>query len=190
MPSNSDRPFADDTVKIRAVFVPEAAADQVSPATIATALDYDAVKLPAILVPDGAPPPGYPYENFGHVVFRQDEAVAETRAYTSWTQSAKPRNDAPEDSAPGPTLPRTRYRFGSALTGHSPGRPPNPTLPGALDNPARVANELLRGIARATHGFATQYAGRAANRATSNTRAEAGTSVDAAHPSPEAPQQE
>ncbi len=74
---DDDRPFGYDTLKLRAVFVPQDNPDKISPADITAALGYDAVKIPAIFVPDGSdmPRPGYPYVHVGRYVMRGDGEV-------------------------------------------------------------------------------------------------------------------
>ena len=157
MPSNPDRPFDHDTLKLRAVFIPEAAKDKVSQATITSALGHGALKIPAVFVPEGATPPGYPYERFGRAQFRPDDDVVAKRAFTSWPTSSQPAAQA-QDDAPGPSLPRTRYRFGSALPNRSPGPPPNPTLASRETNTVLAAIGVLRGIAKATRSLANREA--------------------------------
>jgi hypothetical protein len=58
----NSRPHGYDTLKLRAVFVPEGNPDKTSMADVTAALGHDAVKIPAIFVPDGSagPRPGYP----------------------------------------------------------------------------------------------------------------------------------
>jgi muramidase (phage lysozyme) len=72
-----DRPFGYDTLKLRAVFVPEGNPDKISTADITAALGHDVVKIPAIFVPDGSgiPRPGYPYEYFGRYAWSEDGGV-------------------------------------------------------------------------------------------------------------------
>ncbi len=74
---DDDRPFGYDTLKLRAVFVPEGDRDKVSMADITAALGYDAVKVPVIFVPEGSeePRPGYPYVHVGRCVMRGDGRV-------------------------------------------------------------------------------------------------------------------
>jgi ribonuclease T1 len=74
LPVDADRPFAHDTLKLRAVFVPKDSRDKVSAGNITAALGYDTVKIPAIFVPEGseAPRPGYPFVHFGRYVWRAD----------------------------------------------------------------------------------------------------------------------
>jgi hypothetical protein len=146
MPSNPDRPFDYDTLKLPAVFVPDSDKDQVSSGDINRALGSDAVRIPAVFVPEGGSPPGYPYESIGRAEFRTEDPGAAQRKFTSWQSSSKPSDPAREDSEPAPTLPRTRYRFGAALGGdRSPGPPPNPTV--SSGRPAPVAVGLAAGIA-------------------------------------------
>jgi hypothetical protein len=77
MSGNSDRPFDHDTLKLRAVFVPDETEGEVSRDDIVSALGHDTVKIPAIFVPEGGTPPGYPYERFGQAEFRPDQDAGE-----------------------------------------------------------------------------------------------------------------
>jgi hypothetical protein len=146
MPSNPDRPFDYDTLKLPAVFVPDSDKGQVSSADINRALGSDALRIPAVFVPEGGSTPGYPYESIGRAEFRPGDDGAAQRKFTSWQSSSKPSDPAQEDSEPAPTLPRTRYRFGAALGGdRSPGQPPNPTV--SSGRPAPAAAGLAAGVA-------------------------------------------
>ncbi|MGA3401549.1 MAG: hypothetical protein ABSC95_20235 [Acetobacteraceae bacterium] len=148
MPSNPDRPFDHDTLKLRAVFVPENAKDQLSKATITGALGYDAVKIPAVFVPEGGTPPGYPYERFGRAVFRPDADNSEKRSFTTEPSSSQSPDAAQQNGAPAPRLPRTRYRFGAALSGGGqPGSPPNPALAGRQGERIAAGIAVWRGMA-------------------------------------------
>jgi hypothetical protein len=146
MPSNSDRPFDHDTMKLRAVFVHKDDKDQISQAGIVGALGYDTVRIPAVFVPKGGTPPGYPYEHFGRAEFRRSGGDGGKRAVASGQSSAGPQDAREEDSESGPTLPRTRYRFGAALPGgRAPGIPPNPA--GRQRDPVAAGIAVWRGAA-------------------------------------------
>ncbi len=71
---SNDRPLGYDTLKLRAVFVPDGNRDTISRAGITAALGHDAVKIPAIFVPEGSqdPRPSYPYVHVGRYVWRED----------------------------------------------------------------------------------------------------------------------
>jgi hypothetical protein len=73
MPNNTERPFGRDTLKIDAAFVPDDAEDELSRAEITAAVGSRPVKLPAVLVPEGEPPPGAPYVSVGEFEFRPDQ---------------------------------------------------------------------------------------------------------------------
>jgi len=73
MPNNSERPFGRHTVKLHAAFVPEGAEDKVSHADVAAAVGSRALKIPAVLVPEGGPSPGHPYVSVGEFEFRPDD---------------------------------------------------------------------------------------------------------------------
>jgi hypothetical protein len=138
MPNSPDRPFDDDTLKLRAVFVPENARKQASRADIVRTLGHDAVKVPAVFVPEGGKPPGYPYERFGRAQFRPDDDLPQNRIYTSQPTSSQPADAAQDNDGPVQTLPRTRFRFGAAMYG-APPPPPNQAAAGQGDPVARGA---------------------------------------------------
>ena len=145
MPTNPDRPFGHDTVEIRAVFVPDSATDKVSRSAISRVVGYDAVQIPAIFVPAGGKPPGHPYIAIGQPIFRPDDPGAANRQFTSGQASSQPSGDGQADDQPAPALPRTRYRFGAALSGGPAGPPPNSTV--SSGRPAPVAAGLAAGLA-------------------------------------------
>jgi hypothetical protein len=148
MPSNPDRPFDHDTLKLRAVFVPEDARDEVSRASITSTVGHDAVKIPAVFVPEGGKPPGYPYEHFGRAEFRPDEDGAARRQFTMGSSSSQPPDGEQNDSQQIPMLPRTRYRFGAALFGgNQAGHPPNPALAGSQRDPTAAGIAVWRRMA-------------------------------------------
>jgi hypothetical protein len=163
MPNSADRPFDDDTLKLRAVFVPENAKQQPSRAEIVSALGHDAVKVAAVFVPEGGKPPGYPYERFGRAQFRPDDDLPQNRIYTSQPTSSQPADAAQDNDGPVQTLPRTRFRFGAGLYGDPP-QPPNQAAAGQGDpfargtaawrsmaNPAAVLRQRLA-VPAATQG--------------------------------------
>ncbi len=165
MPDNPDRPFDHDTVEIRAVFVPDSAMDNVSRAEISRSVGYDAVEIPAVFVPEGGAPPGYPYIAIGEPIFRPDDPGATNRLFSSGQSSAQPSGAAQEASQPGSLLPRTRYRFGSALAGGPAGPPPDPTLPTRQNDPLRIAAGVWRSLAMATATLTRERAQSARNHA-------------------------
>lgn len=63
MSDNPEGPFGHSTVTFPAVLVPDDQADRHSPADIARVLGHDVARIPAVIVPAGVSPPGYPYEN-------------------------------------------------------------------------------------------------------------------------------
>jgi len=96
MPGNSERPFGRHTLKLHAAFVPDDA-EELSRADIVAAVGSRPLKLPAVLVPEGEPPPGRPYINVGEFEFRPD-ANDETGQNTAGTQTRQPPKQAPDDS--------------------------------------------------------------------------------------------
>jgi hypothetical protein len=181
MPSNPDRPFDHDTVKLRAVFVHKDDKGQVPQAGIVGALGYDTVKIPAVFVPKGGTPPGYPYEHLGRAEFRRSGGAGGKRIFKSGPSSAGPQVAKAEDSESGPTLPRTRYRFGSALSdGRSPGVPPNPA--GGQRDPVAPGIAVWRGAANPGNTLrrslaAPSRAGRLATAVASGTEDVSGQAV-------------
>lgn len=150
MPSDPERPFDHDTLKLRAVFVPDHAKDKVSASDISGSLGYDAVKIPAVFVAKGEQPPGYPYEHFGEAVFRPDaEDGGEGDNAASSSASSQSSGAAPQDAPAGPALPPTRFRFGAALSGSTPeaGQPPNPAVAGGWNDPAAGGIAMWRSLA-------------------------------------------
>jgi hypothetical protein len=77
-------PFGHNTLKLRAVFIPDGA--QVSMADINQVVGRDPVLIPAVLVPPGGALPGYPYEPIGAAIFIRDSNDQErsTRASSRW----------------------------------------------------------------------------------------------------------
>ena len=148
MPNNPDQPFDYDTLKLRAVFVPEDEKDQVSSADIIDPLGYNAIKIPAVFVPEGGTPPGFPYERFGRTEFRPDEDSTATRRFTSGPSSSQPSGaeDREERGEPAATLPRTRYRFGAALAGGPSPAPPRPALAAGQGDPVADGTAVWRGM--------------------------------------------
>jgi hypothetical protein len=143
MPNNPDQPFDYDTMKLRAVFVPDDAKDQVSGADIVDSLGYDSVKIPAVIVPEGGTPPGFPYERFGRTEFRPDEDSAATHKFTSGPSSSQPSDT---EDVPAATLPRTRYRFGAVLAGGRSPAPPHPALAAGQGDPVAGGTAVWRGM--------------------------------------------
>ena len=204
MASNSERPFGHDTLKLRAVFVPEDAKDDVSRANISRTLGYHSLKIPAVFVPEGGDRPGLSYQSFGKAIFRRVEDRDDGRTVTahqpSWQSPGSPsqspdsvwqsmtasaqsldssaqsfeasgqsfdRSAQPPDASWQPpdassqsydsaqhgrasdtVLPRSRHRFGSALS-DSPPTPPNPTLAGGKSDPVRQGVLVSPGITAA-----------------------------------------
>ena len=121
MSDNPEQPFGHATVTFPAVLVPDDEVDQHSPAEIAGILGHDVARIPAVIVPEGGSPPGYPYEHVADAVihFSSGGAAFET--------PMSPSHDAtPDEGGAPPELPGTRFRFGAALLGR-PGVTPNPT---------------------------------------------------------------
>lgn len=136
-----DLPFGHDTLTLRAAIIPAGAAVDVSDQDIAGTLGPDVVRIPAILVPHGGPPPGDPYVCFGKTMVhpREDEA----RGGTVSPVDVSVRGD---DSAGSP-LPRTRFRFGTGLLKQpSAGAPPMPALTRQHEEPVAAAIKALDGL--------------------------------------------
>lgn len=71
MPDSRDIRSGKD-LKLQAVFVPQDAAGQASTHNTAISLGPYTLRLPAVFVPEGSSPPGYPYVHFGNMTFDQD----------------------------------------------------------------------------------------------------------------------
>jgi hypothetical protein len=73
---STNRPFDHDTLKIRAIFVPENNPNRLSAADARSELGADPLKIPAIFVPEGsgAARPGHPYVHVGKYVMDKDQA--------------------------------------------------------------------------------------------------------------------
>jgi hypothetical protein len=71
MPDSRDIRSGKD-LKLRAVFVPQDAVGQASTHNTAISLGPNTLRLPAVFVPEGSLPPGYPYVHFGKMTFDQD----------------------------------------------------------------------------------------------------------------------
>jgi hypothetical protein len=63
-------PFGHNTLKLRAVFIPDGA--QVSMSGITRVVGFDPVFIRAVRVPPGGAPPGYPFEVIGQATFTPD----------------------------------------------------------------------------------------------------------------------
>ena len=74
-------PFGDNTLKLRAVFVPDGA--QVSMADIIRVVGPHPVTFRAVWAPLGSALPGYPYEHIGNAVFIPDSDAGEGSARVS-----------------------------------------------------------------------------------------------------------
>jgi hypothetical protein len=98
MPNNPERPFGRSTLKLSAVFVPEAAKDEVSGTNISRTLGHGSLKIPAIFVPEGGDRPGHPYQHFGKAVFSRVEGRNDGRTVTA----QRPSWHSPDASSPSP----------------------------------------------------------------------------------------
>lgn len=163
MPNSSARPFGHDTLKLRALFVPERAKSQPSSAVITGAVGHGAVKIPAVFVPQGGKSPGGSYVHVGKAEFRPDQDrgtdSAATRTFTRHASSRPTQPDTAEREQR-PPLPRTRYRFGTEQGGdHAPGPPPNPSRADFAADPMRAAVRVWRSMRNAGRPKAGAQAG-------------------------------
>jgi hypothetical protein len=71
MPDSRDVRSGKD-LKLDAVFVPQDAAGLASTHKITVSRGPNTLRLPAVFVPEGSSPPGYPYIHFGKMTFNQD----------------------------------------------------------------------------------------------------------------------
>ena len=129
MPDSRDVRSGKD-LKLRAVFVPQDAEGQASTHNTAISLGPNTLRLPAVFVPEGSSPSGYPYVHFGKMTLDQDA----------------------DDSAGQTTLPGPK---GSERTGEArQGMPPSQSgmgdgpdsRPGAADRGNRSAGNIGRRI--------------------------------------------
>ena len=131
MPSNSDKPFGHDTLKVRAVFVPEDSEHQLTKTSVMSDLSFDPVQISAVFVPEGGAPPGYPYEHVGAAEFRPDDDGSPLQS-----TGRPPARQAPEQE---------RQRPRAAVT------PPTPSV--ALRQGAQMAAwRGMAAVARALRG--------------------------------------
>lgn len=140
--SSNSGPSGRDTLRLRAVFVPEGSEDDVPTQALAVSLGVGVVKFPAILVPEGEAPPGYPYVPFGRMEFDEDKddnseqdfpgSQAEGtwepahRDWFSQTQSgsaADRTDDAPDNGSIGDSAGADQHGIWEEG-----GTPPNPAL--------------------------------------------------------------
>jgi len=133
MPDSRDVRSGKD-LKLSAVFVPQYAGDLPSKHNVAMSRGPHTLRLPAVFVPEGSSPPGYPYVHFGKMTFDQD--------------------DDDDDSAGQTALPGPK---GAGSTGETPqGMPPPP--PGMAGGPddhpvaANTANRSSRNPGNITRG--------------------------------------
>ena len=96
MPANSERPFGHHTLKLHAAFVPDDA-EELSRADIVAAVGSRPLKLPAVLVAKGEPPPGHPYINAGEFEFRPD-AADDTGQSAAGAQTQQSSGQGPDAS--------------------------------------------------------------------------------------------
>ncbi|HEY7579256.1 MAG TPA: hypothetical protein VH855_16820 [Acetobacteraceae bacterium] len=96
MSDNPDLPFGHNTLKLRAVFIPDGA--QVSMSDIARVVGLNPVLIPAVLVPPGGAPPGYPYEIIGEATFIPDRSDRERPARTGPPWPGPPNDPAGPDN--------------------------------------------------------------------------------------------
>jgi hypothetical protein len=75
-----DLPFGHNTLKLRALFIPDGA--DVAMADIIQVSGPHPVPMRAVWVPPGAAMPGYPYEHIGQAVFIPDSDDRDTPAFT------------------------------------------------------------------------------------------------------------
>ena len=134
--NHSDRPFGDDNLKLRAVFVPEGNWDDVSQTDITDHVGHDVVKIPAVFIPEGSDiaPPGYPYVHVGQYKMSKSGGLGDQ-------EPAQGGGDGRQDSGPG-----------SPPSGSSqPGRmPPVPALAQGDGGSMAAGLAVLRGTRNPT----------------------------------------
>jgi hypothetical protein len=80
---NNPKTFGHHTVSLRAHFAPEGAASSIAGTTRLAGPN----QVPAVLVPEGASPPGHPYEHIAQAMFTPDQDDTSNSTDTSPPQS-------------------------------------------------------------------------------------------------------
>ena len=151
--NSQDRPLSDDpnlpfghnTLKIRAVFIPDGA--QVSMSDITRVVGFDPVFIRAVRVPPGGAPPGYPYEIIGQATFIPDGDDQE-RSTGTGSPLSRMRDDAVLPGNPMPQQPR-----GSGSPFASTAGPWAPATDAAGGNASSGGRAPRRGVRSAQANF-------------------------------------
>ena len=124
MPAESDTPFGPDTLTLEAIVVRE---DGPSLYDVALAFGGEHLSIPAVLVPPGGTPPGYPFIHVGQM-------PADAAADGEPVDSVPAAFGGPAEAR---SLPRGRSRIGAG----------GPPTPGAGGDPVAAGVKTWRGMA-------------------------------------------
>ncbi len=112
---SNKRPFDHDTLKLRAIFVPENHPNRLSAANARSQLGADPLKIPAIFVPEGsnAQRPGHPYVHVGRYAMDKDQAnksdgskqEQDAKQSGSWASGSNLSTEDGDDAEQQATLP-------------------------------------------------------------------------------------
>lgn len=101
MPDSRDLRSGKD-LKLSAVFVPQDAGDLSSKHNVAISRGPHTLRLPAVFVPEGSSPPGYPYVHFGKMTFGQDDDDSAGQTTLPGPKGSGPSGDARQGMPPSP----------------------------------------------------------------------------------------
>jgi len=101
MPDSRDLRSGKD-LKLSAVFVPHNAGDLSSGRNVAISRGPHTLRLPAVFVPEGSSPPGYPYIHFGKMTFDQDGGDSAGQTTEPGSKAAGPTGEAGQGMPPSP----------------------------------------------------------------------------------------
>lgn len=109
MSDDPNLPFGHNTLKIRAVFIPDGA--QVSMSDITRVVGFDPVLIRAVWVPPGGAMPGYPHEIIGQATFIPDSEDQDRAPGTGWLRPGTQNDPAAPDSP----MPQRPHWSGSSI---------------------------------------------------------------------------
>jgi len=101
MPDSRDVRSGKD-LKLKAVFLPQDLGGMASTHNTAISLGPNTLRLPAVFVPEGSSPPGYPYVNFGKMTFDQDDHDSAGPTTSPGSKAAGPTGESQQGIPPSP----------------------------------------------------------------------------------------